>query len=281
MPEGVAAPEDSIFSDDSDNIVYIVMTRACDLLRKKAVRAMLMAGTCKPVDAKSVDLVKSGPRTAVLLKGGDNRFLVDWHCENILTLAPDQLTDLLSTGGAALLGRLRESAALPLQQVLLSSLGKIGEMAPLPSTFPAKVRVFVPDTDGQLILLKIGDNNEFDALCWVGRDGTKPIARLPFNAEVMFPFIDAVKKLDAINVHSKSIDKIMHCKDPETIDFLFSKGIPLNISSTSAINWKAPLSSGEKILGKVVVNNDAVGSIPSAQNILKAGLVFEVKVTTH
>ncbi len=280
MPEGVNVPESSFFAGEPSDQVYIVMTRACDLLRKKAVRALLMAGTCKPLDAKSVDLVKAGPRTAVLLKDGSNRFLVDWHFENVLALTSDQLNDVLSSGGMKVLDRLRESAALPLQQAMLSSLGKIGEMATLPSTFPAKVSVLFPNFEGELTPLLVNKKAEFDAVCWAGRDGDNSIARLPFSAEVMFPFIDAVEALAAEDVHPRSLDKIKKCTMPETIEFLFSKGVKLNVSS-SLSDWKAPTSDGEIVLGKIACNELAKDVISSDQHKQKAGLIFQVEVTLH
>ena len=269
-------PPGSVFEGEN-NTVFLVMTPACDLQRRKAPRVLLMAGKCKPLDASTVKPVSAAPRTAVLELATDRRVSVDWQPHHVAALTYDNLSTLLSNGGGVrVVGRLRNVNAVSLQQRLLSNLGRVGLVAPIPSTFPVEIRVYYPSQASELTLLPIEEHETISGVCFVGRDSGQKTARAPFDASARFCLLDALNALADELVHKNSVDKIQQSRTLEVVDFLFSRGVRINVSKTTPQAWKAPVNNVEQTLGKIVYNQTVSESFTTPNTKRGAGLVFEI-----
>ena len=269
-------PPGSVFEGEN-NTVFLVMSPACDLQRRKAPRVLLMAGKCKPLDASAVNPVSAAPRTTVLELAPERRVCVDWQPHHVAALTYDNFSTLLSDGGGVrVVGRLRNANAVSLQQRLLSNLGRVGLVAPIPSTFPVDIRVFYPSQDSELTLLPMEEHETISGVCFVGRDGGQKTARAPFDTSARFSLLDALNGLADELVHNNSVGKIRQSRNLEVVDFLFSRGVRLNVSNTKPQGWKAPVNNVEQTLGKIVYNQTVSDSFTTPGEKRGAGLVFEI-----
>lgn len=167
-------------SDFGRDIALAVLTPACDLQRKGAKRILLLVGTLKQLTAADWSYRDEGAKTPVIQMDGGSRFWIKWDLKHIETLSHNQLESLVSSeGNFEVAARLRESHALELQQKLLSNLGRIGLVAPMPATFNMRIEAFLPDVNGILTRANIPTLDD-GGVCYIGRnsDGRKTAERL-------------------------------------------------------------------------------------------------------
>ena len=276
LVDDAAPPLGSVFAEE-ENTVFLVMTPACDLQRQKARRVLLMAGTCKSLDANVVNPVSGAPRTVVLKLASDRRVCVDWKPHHLAALSYEELTTLLANGGGVrVVGRLRDVNVVSLQQQFLSNLGRVGFVSPMPLTFPVEVRVFHPNPEDKLTALLIDGHDKITGVCFVGRDSGQKMARALFDSGARFSFLDALSALEDDAVHISSLDKIRKSRAIEVVDFLFSKGVKLDVSKTGPQDWKAPVGETNEPLGKVLYKKTISESLTTFHDSKRAGLVFEI-----
>ena len=273
ISDNAEAPPGSIFAD-APQTVFVVMTPACDLQRNKAERALLMAGRCTDLDATVVNPFSVTPRTPIL-KLGVRRVCVDWQPHHIAALTYEELNVLMSEQtGVRIIGRLRDANAVSIQQELLSNLGRVGLVAPMPSTFRVDVYSYYPKIDSTLEPVIVDGEECISGVCFVGRDDQRKIARVPFDSSVRFSFFDSLNAIADASIHTRSRQKIVRCRSVDVIDVLFSNGIRLDVSKTRPQDWKAQVAGVEEILGKVVFRSSHTGAFDGPLD--RAGLIFEV-----
>lgn len=126
------------FAKDELPDALLVLTPACDLVREGgASRVLLIAGTTLPLDSRSWNYKESAaPKTPILEIDEKHRVWIKWNAKDLRMMAPNEIADWLKEGGNyKVAARLRESNALEIQQKVLSSMGSIGLLAPMPATF--------------------------------------------------------------------------------------------------------------------------------------------------
>ena len=276
LVDEASPPLGSVFAGE-ENTVFLVMTPACDLQRRKARRVLLMAGTFKSLDANVVDPVSGAPRSVVLKLASDRRVCVDWKPHHLAALSYEELKSLLADGGGVrVVGRLRDVNAVSLQQQLLSNIGRVGLVSPMPLTFQVEVRVFHPNLEGELTPLLIDGHDRITGVCFVGRDSSHKVVRALFDSDARFSLLHALSALEDDAIHRDSLDKIQKSRAIEVVDFLFSKGVKLDVSKTGPQDWKAPVGETDELLGKILYNMTISESWKALHDWKRTGLVFEV-----
>ncbi len=160
------------------NAVSLVVSPACDLVREETERVMLLSGTLEDLQPKSWSY-KAGPvRTAIVILPDEGRKWVKWNLKNVRSLEWDELGRLIGEDARLKhIGRLRETYAIEIQQMLLADLGRVGRPANLPVPFPVAVAFFFSGTNGKARKLAV---EQIDAAaCYVGRgESPQPVHRL-------------------------------------------------------------------------------------------------------
>jgi hypothetical protein len=147
--------------------VLLVLTPACDLQRSAAPRILVLVGMVQPLRAKDWSYGDDA-RTPSIKIGGELHW-VKWNLKHIDTVSWAQLEKALESGDIRIVARLRDAHALEVQQRVLSGLGRVGLVSPLPATFPVEVEAFYATGDGRPARLEIAALND-GAVCFVGRD---------------------------------------------------------------------------------------------------------------
>ena len=178
-----------------------MVTPACDLVRRKAQRVVLLSGTLEELQPKKWSYRAEPVRTAIVILADATRKWIRWNLKSVETLDWTQLETLIETEGKLeRIGRLREAYALEIQQRLLADLGRIGRPADLPGSFPVAVSAFYVDSGCRARRLEVREVES--AACYVGRDeDSKPVHRLVLTEQTCDEIEQAVRGLGDDSVH--------------------------------------------------------------------------------
>lgn len=206
---------------------YVVMTPACDLVRKDgAKRVLLLSGSVTDIAPKSWTYSKNTFKTPILKLGDDRRVFVRWDAKDIVTLSQADIRDLLSQGGRYHLHlRLREAHALELQQRLLAEMGRIGLVAHMPGTFPVQVEAHFHAPEGlKKLALDVADRE--GGVCYVGRDedGDEQ-TRLVMTEAAIDELSAQIDRLSAGDVHDKTKSSLARLQKAKSLSSMLQRGL--------------------------------------------------------
>ena len=139
------------FFSGRDDQVFFVASPECDLIRKDGLKtALFVAGTLKEIDMTKPGLAVTAKTTPVIVMDGGRRYQVDWDFGDLRTINLAQAKRLLKpdSGDVSIVARLREGSALSLRQQLLSNVGRVGELAPLPRSLKFRADLHYPLQQG-------------------------------------------------------------------------------------------------------------------------------------
>lgn len=168
---------------DFGNVVSLVITPTCDLVRKDTGNVTLLFGTLNDLVPDSWSY-KPGPVKTVVIKRdneGQHKW-IKWDLKNVKTVETDELGELIwERDELKRIGRLREIYALEIQRKYLEHFGRMGQLATLPASFPVLVSLFYVDLEGKISKLS---EEDVKAVRYVGR-GQKPesVTRLVLTEE--------------------------------------------------------------------------------------------------
>lgn len=182
--------------------VLIVMTPACDLARGGSENVLLIEGKLKPLTPTEWTYGEAGIRTPIIIMPDESRYWIKWDLKSAMTWHIDDVAQNISEDGAFFrYVRLRESAALELQQKMLSNLGRVGQIAHMPASFPIGVSLYCPDSDGNWTEMVIDSLAETGGVEFVGRDGdSKPNSRLVLSERVCDEIASAISAIKPVDV---------------------------------------------------------------------------------
>lgn len=238
-----------------ENTVFMVISPACDLVRKKsASHALLIAGNYETLNEAVTGNSSPHPQTVVLELKNKQKVKVKWDPADITSLTRLKLNNLLGTKGSGeVIARLREGPATSVQQEILSKLGRIGTVAPLPSTFAAEVQLYFVNTEGVFERIAVKNNDPIMAVCYVGRDGNgKKKTRIALDPHSYFDTLEALINLDLSDIHQGSSTRLKKIAEPRYFDQLFARGIEVELNHSAPREWALPKEEGAEKFGKIV-----------------------------
>lgn len=258
--------------------VLLVLTPACDLQRGVAPRILLLVGTVKPLAVKDWSY-GDDVRTPAIRIDGEMRW-VKWNLKHIDTVSHSQLEKAFESGDVRLVGRLREGHALELQQRVLAGLGRIGQMAALPGTFPVELELFYPDIEGRLKSLDVQALAD-GAVCFVGREENGgAMLRLVMTEVICDGVLSALASVaeDQVAQHARLAFK--HVKSTPDLRRLMVQGLDLkgvNDQGWKEIPSETGAESGVRKMGLIAWNYIVPDEPLQRSNLIKAGIVLLIR----
>lgn len=231
---------------------YVVMTAACDLVRKEgAKRVLLLSGSVTEIAPKSWTHGATSFKTPIMKLPGDKRVFLRWDAKGIVTLTRQQIRDLLAANGQyGLHLRLREAHALELQQRLLAEMERIGLVAHMPSTFAVQVEAHYNSPEGlKKYDLEVAARE--GGVCYVGRD-------------------QEGKEQTRLILTEAAIDELL-----AKIDAMPPENLDVKTRPVLAQLQKAKTLSSDLQRGLLVPRNDKTGFAPIKAAIPNQGGVIE------
>lgn len=221
---GVSIESHGFFSG-RDDLVFFVASPECDLVRKDGLAtALLVAGSLKEVDNAKPKLAVTANTTPILTVNGDKRFQVNWDFGDLRTISLDRAKRLLhpTFGGITIVARLRERSALSLRQQFLSSVGRVGELAPLPRSLRFKANLFLPLQENKKQPITVPAHVVIKGNVLIPRRGNYGTAIIDSNCEG--DLTPELLHLNLDGVPKKSKDRLKILKEQSRIRQIFRSG---------------------------------------------------------
>ena len=253
--------KDRGFFSGHNDLIYFVTSPECDLIRKNGLTtALLVAGSLKNIDMARPGLAVTAKTTPVIEMDGGRRYQVDWDFGDLRTISLDQVKRLLhlDRGDVSIVARLREGPALSLRQQLLSNVGRVGEIAPLPRSWRFRANLYLPLQEGGTQAITIPDNVVITGNVLIPRSGQFAAAIIDSNCEDDLTAV--LLGLDLQNVASKSKKHFETLKKQSRIRQIFRSGF-----HSSPLSPNKPCTAGLLKIGEVPPETD--GKKPKTDNI--------------
>ena len=266
-----------LLSDLTQDEVLLVLTPVCDLQRGAAPRVFLLVGEVRDLTAANWSY-GADARTPAIRLDDDLRW-IQWDLKHVATATGALIDNHLRSGALRLAGRLRESHALELQQRVLSGLGRVGQVALLPATFPVELEVFYASTDNKPSLLEVPELKDA-AVCWVGRDRAgKQVIRLMTTEMVGDGVVRALKGLRKEQIAEKAHLAFEHVTTTPDLGRRLAAG--LDLKGVSETKW-SPITSetgGNKVpaMGLLAWNMSPADGELARADLTRAGVILLIR----
>lgn len=269
--------------DVEPNEVRLVLTPVCDLQRGEAPNVLLLVGEVLTLDRAAW---RYGPdtRTPAVLIDDELRW-ISWKLKHVDTIAWKHLRRGIANGTVEIVGRLREAHALEVQQRMLSGLGRVGLLAPMPATFPVHVSIQTLAVDGTLRDLDVPELST-GAVCYVGRDvAGKTVARLVMTEGACDGIEDALRALDPEQIAPGARPPIKHMIGSGELRRMLEAGLDVsktieklrsNKNGWSVIPSKAPVHEIPQ-LGQVAWNFHPPALAVTGNEQKKSGVLISIR----
>ena len=201
--------------------VSLIVSPACDLVRRETERVMLLSGTFENLSPANWSY-GTGSTSIVILPEEDRKW-IKWNFKNIKSLGWNELERRIGEEKKLKrIGRLREVYAIEIQQMALAKLGRIGRPASLPVPFPVTVSFFYVDREGKARRL---DEEEVVAACYVGRgQRPQPVHKLVLTEQTCDQMEKAIGALEDHVVHNSSRASLIALKADRNFFMRFERG---------------------------------------------------------
>lgn len=277
------------FFSGRDDLVLFVASPECDLIRKDGLTtALLVAGSLKEIDLAKPGLAVRAKTTPVLVVDGGQRFRVDWDFGDLRTIKLDQARRLLHTtnGDMTIVARLREGTALGLRQQLLSNVGRVGELAPLPRSMRFQASLHLPLQEGGVRPITMPEGVAITGNIFIPRNAG--YATVIFDSNCEADLTAALLGLDLTEAATRSRTMFETLKEQTRIRQIFRSGfqgieLPLSVARGAGLlklNEEQPDSDEKK------PKTDKVATIIKGANIEEelgnnlrtAGLIVQIQI---
>ena len=214
------------FFSGKTNLVFFVASPECDLIRKGGLKTtLLMAGSLKEIDMTKPGLAVTAKTTPVITLEGGQRYQVDWDFGNLRTIDLGQAKRLLhpDRGYVSIVARLREGPALNLRHQLLSDIGRVAELAPLPRSLTFRADLYLPLQQGGIQPVEMPVGVDITGNVLIPRRGNFATAIIDSNCEQ--ELTSALLGLCLSNVANKSRGSFKTLNEQSRIRQLFRSGL--------------------------------------------------------
>jgi hypothetical protein len=187
---------------------------------------------------------------------------IRWDVKDLRMLLPTEIEAMLSEQGSYQITlRLRESHALELQQRVLSSMGRVGLVTPMPATFPVEVSAYYLDVDGKLQPFKLPITAREGGVCYTGRDANgEENSRLVLTEPAIDELLTTISNIAEETVNAKAHDTLRKLKASTSLARDLQRGLKAPVSSKSSFQQIKATSMGgdgqavEEVVGMVARN---------------------------
>lgn len=276
---------------DEDPSAFIVLTPACDLVRKAGSanrRVLLLGGTVKPLDGRTWTYRSKEAVTPIVELPAWGRVSIEWGLDEQRLVTHGELNELLAPDGPySIRVRLRESYALELQQRMLAEMGRVGVLSKMPFTFPVEVEVYTTDSSGMLMAIDLPDTTASGGVYVVGRDADgKDFGRVVLIEGAVDEIVEAVPKIDETLVHARCRETLNRLKASTSFATSLQQGIRAPATSTYGKLQSLKITEvgdqkSDAIVGLIGWNIDVAAKLTIGNDLKHCGFVVVLRHPTE
>ena len=221
--------------------VLLVVTPACDLVRSGTKHVLVISGDLTTLSARDWSYGTTITKTPIFISLDGSRSWIKWNLKDYRTIPLNIFCKLLrNEKGCVRIGRLREIYAIEIQQKMLAGMGRIGQPANPPATFPVSISLYVVSPEEKVLNFMVEGLDE--AVYFVGRDEhSKRVDHLVLDEMACDALKYKIQNLSVDEVHPKARESLTAMKTDLDFFELFEKGlinVPLKNSSLQELKGK-------------------------------------------
>ena len=256
------------------NDVLLVATPACDLARGGMEHVLVLPGTLIPLAAEDWSDGATIAKTPIFESEDGSRHWIKWCLKRRQTIPLATICEGLQNGPTYnRLGRLREIYTAEIQQRMLADMGRIGQPAKPPGTFPVSILLYAVSPDARVVSVSVDGLDA--AVCFVGGDARRNrVDHLVLGEAACDALKGAVQGYPADNVHAAAGPSLAALK--ADIDFFerFEKG-RIGIPQKER-QWREEKGAGNLVYLHILRNAGVVEGDAARGNHRNAPFVMKV-----
>lgn len=261
-------------SGEFTNEVLLVITPACDLARPGMEHVLVLPGTLTPLVAGDWSYGTMITKTPIFETQAGTRYWIKWRLKHRQTIPQATICEDLQKGTMYdRVARMREIYVTEIQQSMLADMGRIGQPANPPATFPVSISLYAvsPDASARTVTIDALDS----AVCFVGRDAQgQRVDHLVLGEAACDALRNTIQEYPADNVHSAARPSLASMKDD--IDFFerFEKGL-IEIPQKGN-KWKEEKGTDDRVYIHILRNEGLMEGHAAQGNRRNAPFVIKV-----
>ncbi len=254
--------------------VFLVATPACDLARAETENVFVLPGTLMPLVAKDWSYGATVTKTPIFKSQDGSRHWIRWHLKKRQTIPLATLCEGLQHSSSYVrVGRIREIFATELQQKLLADMGRIGQPAKPPATFPVSIALYVVSPDATTRSVPVESMET--ASCFVGRDAQgRRVDHLVLGEDVCDALRETMQSYPLEDVRTSAKESLSAMKTD--LDFFerFERGL-MELPRQNG-KWNAEKGKDNRTYLYLVRNEGVEEGISAKSNYRKAPFVMKI-----
>lgn len=261
-------------SDAFTNDVLLVATPACDLARGGTEHVLVLPGTLTPLAAEDWSYGATMTKTPVFTFQDGSRHWIRWHLKDRQTIPLAKLCEGLQSGKIyERLGRIRETYATEIQQRMLADMGRIGQPANPPATFPVLISLYVVSPDATAVRVAVDGMDK--AVCFVGRDANgNRVDRLVLGEAACDALRSKIQDYSPDNVHVTARQILVAMKTDNDFFELFERGL-IEVPQKDG-KWKEKKGANDQVYLHILRNEGIMEGDAAKGNHRNAPFVMKV-----
>ena len=268
--------------------VLAVMTSACDLVRPGCRQVLMVAGSLRTLGPRDWSYGENGARTPVIIAamqpgGEESRHWIAWDLRDIEAWSPEQVrTRLTADGGYRRVIRLREGLAIELQQKMLAGIGRVGQVAHLPGTFPIDVELHRVGADGGWAAIDLPALTRDGGTCFTGRkQDAGPNVRLVLTEAACDEIAGHIATIRADDVPQNARDALARLQSGPYLATMLEEGLDITSVRTRFERIRPPAQQGgQPAEGSIALISRNPTGAPQAQDRRQAVVALVLRDIT-
>ncbi len=261
-------------SEDLTNDVFLIATPACDLARGGTEYVLVLPGTLTPLAAEDWSYGATMTKTPIFTSQDGSRYWIRWHLKNRQTIPLTTLCEGCQNGKSyERLGRIREMYATEIQQKMLADMGRIGQPANPPATFPVSIFLFVVSSKRRAHSVAVDGIDT--AVCFVGRDAKgKRVDHLVLGETACDAFKGMIQDYPSDDVYHAARPSLEDMKTDLNFFERFESGL-IEVPQKNG-KWQEEKGDGDRVYLHIVRNEGVEDGHAAQGNHLNAPFVMKV-----
>ena len=236
--------------------------------------ALVLPGTLTPLAAEDWSYGATITKTPIFESEDGSRHWIRWHLKSRQTIPLATICEGLQNGTIYdRLGRIRETYTTEIQQRMLADMGRIGQPANPPATFPVSISLYAVSPDACALSVTVDGLDT--AVCFVGRDARgNRVDHLVLGEAACDALKGMIQEYPTDNVHAAAQPSLETMKTD--IDFFerFEKGL-IEVPQKDR-KWQKEKGADDRVYLHILRNEGFVEGDAAQGNHRNAPFVMKV-----
>ena len=261
-------------SRDLTDDVLLVATPACDLVRGTMKHVLVLPGTLTPLAPEDWSYGGIVFKTPIFESEDGKRHWIKWHLKDRHTIPLTKICEGIQKGTLyERMGRIRETYTTEILQRMLADMGRIGQPANPPATFPVSISLYAVSPNARAHAVSVEGLNT--AVCFVGRDAEgKRVDHLVLGEAACDALKETIQEYPDDNVYKAAQQSLIAMKTNNRFFERFEKGL-IKVPQKDR-KWKEEKGENNQVYLHILRNEGILDGDAAKGNHRNAPFVLKV-----